>query len=132
MHEGQLILPGENQTGTRGLQSKRLGSWSFRGSASETLTSACRGESKPRGNDAPTASAGSDVLRGLADGQIRREVSSKRGAAPPPSTLTDPISLKRWFGGNTFKKGGPPTQGITLNCFKPIVIISFPFGRFRD
>lgn len=64
MHEGQLILPGENQTGTGGLQSKRLDSWSFRGSASETLTSARRGESKPRGNDAPTASAGSDVLRG--------------------------------------------------------------------
>lgn len=48
-HEGQPILPGENQTGTGGLQSKRLDSWSFGGSASETLTSARRGESKPRG-----------------------------------------------------------------------------------
>ena len=48
---------------------------------------------------------------GVADGQSRPEASRKRGAAPPRSTLTDPISLKRWFGGNTSKKGGPPTQG---------------------
>lgn len=75
---------------------------------------------------APTASAGSDRWSDPPGGVKERE------AAPPSSTLTDPISLKRWFGGNTSKKGGPPTQGITLNCFKPIVIISFPFGRFRD
>ena len=84
--------------------------------------------------DAPKASNGSDVLLEGGSGRLSNQPwgVKEEVAAPSPPMPTDLISLKCWLTGNTFKKGGPLTQGINLNHFKPIVVISFPFGRFRD